>query len=145
MLELEGRDSRAPIDPRSKQDAMDCQEMREGSETLVELRADLERAKSENDTVTADLLQQQIDALTRSMRQSRFRDKVLDLNSRLSKLRPKFHGRLQAVYKAMRNANPPMNKLADHLEAHITSEGSDFVYRPAGMAIPWRFEHPPQK
>jgi hypothetical protein len=71
---------------------------------------------------------------------------VRDLNNPFDKLRPKIHGRLRAVYEAMLKADPPMNKLAEHFELSIGSEGGNaFVYRPAGDPPDWRLRGDSEK
>jgi hypothetical protein len=117
------------------------------AERLRELRADCEKAKAENNTVEADSAQKQIEDLEASLAPTKgLGRRVRDLNSRWDKLRPKIYGRLRTVYGAMRNANPPMAKLAEHFEASVSSEGtSGFVYRPAGNPPPWRFRRDSQK
>jgi hypothetical protein len=142
MFDLDGIDRPSF---QSEQSAMDRQAMNAAKDELRELRSDLERAKRDNDTGAAERCQKEIDNLIELLGNSSYRGKAKDLNSRLNKLRPKIHNRLQSVYKAMRKADPPMSKLAGHLEVSITAQGSDFIYSSAGVSIPWRFERPPKK
>jgi hypothetical protein len=107
----------------------------------------LEKALEENSSVEADTIRAEIDRLESSLTSAvGLGGKVRDLNNVFDKLRPKIHGRLRTVYEAMRKAEPPMAKLADHFEQSISCEGgSGFIYRPAGEAPPWQFRRAGEK
>jgi hypothetical protein len=147
MLDLEGAGQQPKTDRRSRQPAMDTTGLQQIAEQLKELKADRERAQAEGDTVEADVAQTQIERLKASLAAALgLGGKVRDLNDLYNKLRPRIHGRLQTVYKSMREANPPMQQLAQHFELSISSVGgSGFVYRPAGAPPPWQFERTDQK
>jgi hypothetical protein len=142
MLELDGADQRLQNDRHSHQPAVDAEGKREIAERRRELKADLERAEQENNTVEADLARKQIEELDRSFTSAKgLGGKARDLNDLYNKLRPKIYGRLRDVYKAMRKATPPMDKLADHFESSIGStDKTAYVYRPVGGSPPWQFQ-----
>jgi hypothetical protein len=114
--------------------------LKETEERIRELRADLARAQEQNNTVEADVAQAQIAELEDALSTATgLGGKVRDLNNPFNKLRPKIHGRLRTVYEAMREADPPMNRLAEHFALSISAEGgSAFVYQPAGDPSPWQ-------
>jgi hypothetical protein len=147
MLDLEGAGQQLTKDRRSRQPALDATGVQQIVGQLKELRADRERALAENNSVEADAAQAQIEQLEASLATAKgVGGKVRDLNDLYNKLRPKIHGRLRTVYKVMREADPPMKQLADHLELSISCEGaSAFIYRPAGDPPPWQFERAEQK
>jgi hypothetical protein len=146
MLDLEGVD-KLKRDRRSRQPAAGAEELQNVSKQLQELRADLERAQEENDTVEADVAQREIQRLEASLAAvSGLGGRIRDLNNLFDKLRPKIYGRLRTVYEAMRKADPPMKQLAEHFEASIACEGgSGFVYRPAGNPPPWNLQRTSEK
>jgi hypothetical protein len=147
MLDLEVADLQLRSDRRSRQPSLDMMELQEVEERLRELRADLDRAQKENNSVMADSTRAQIEQLESSLSSAKgLGRKVRDLNNHHDKLRPKIHGRLRTVYEAMQKADPPMNRLAEHFELSISCEGgSGFVYRPAGNRPPWRFQRTSEK
>jgi hypothetical protein len=140
MLELIGADRRTKEDQRSQQHALDTEAMRGIWDKLRQLKADLERARKENNTVDADLAQNQIQELQQALKQAQgLRGKERDLNNPFNKIRPRIHNQLRAVYAAMRKANPPMSRLADHFECSISSEnGNAFIYRAGPPMISWK-------
>jgi hypothetical protein len=139
MLELIGADQRLQNDRRSTQPSVDTQGLRNVEEQLWELQADLTKAERENNTVEADSARQQIAELEDYLAAAKGRGgKIRDLNNPLDKLRSRIHGQLGSVYKAMREANPPMSELANHFELSIFAEGGDYMYRPAGAPPPWK-------
>jgi hypothetical protein len=146
MLELEGADKHKR-DRRTRQPAAGTEELQKISKELRELRADLERAQKENKTVEADVVQEEIQQLEASLAATKgLGGKVRDLNNQFDKLRPKIYGRLRTVYEAMRKADPPMTRLAEHFEVSISCEGgSGFIYRPAGNRPPWQFQRTSDK
>jgi hypothetical protein len=147
MLDLEGAGQQLKRDRRSRQPAVDAPGLQQIAGQLKELKADLERALAEKNTVEADAARSQIEQLEASRASAMgVGGKMRDLNDLYNRLRPKIHGRLQTVYNAMREADPPMKQLADHFELSISCEGgSGFVYRPVGTPPPWRFERTEQK
>jgi hypothetical protein len=142
MLDLDGADQQLRNDRRSRQPAVDVEGVQRVAEQIRELRVDLERAERQNNTVEADAARKQIEDLEASLAATKgLGGKVRDLNDPFNKLRPKIHGRLQTVYEAMRKANPPLVKLAEHFESSISSEGGTaFVYRPAGDPPHWQLQ-----
>jgi hypothetical protein len=147
MLELEGANQQQKRDRRSCQPSVDTKELQQAAERLQELRVDLEQALKENNSVEADTTRAEIEQLESSLRSAKgLGGKVRDLNNLFDKLRPKIHGRLRTVYEAMRKADPPMNKLAEHFELSISCEGGrGFIYRPAGDPPPWLFQRATEK
>jgi hypothetical protein len=144
MLYLVGADLRLNKESRSQQPALDREGLRQAADRLRELRADLARAKKDNNTVEADVARVQIEQLEATLASARgIRGKARDLNNHYDKLRPRIHGQLQTLYRAMREADPPMRKLPEHFELSISAEGgSCFVYRPAGDPPAWQFDYP---
>jgi hypothetical protein len=147
MMELEGAGKQARNDRRTPQPAVDDPGRREIVERLQELRGDLDKAEQENNTVDADVARAEIDQLEASLVSTHgLGGKPRDLNNLYNKLRPKIQGRLRTVYKAMRESDPPMTKLADHFALSISAEsGSGFIYRPAADPPPWQFERSEDK
>jgi hypothetical protein len=147
MRELVGDNQQLKSDRRSHQPSVDRTELQQASKRLRELRADQVKAQEENNTVEADTIQAEIDQMVRILRSAQgLGGKLRDLNNRFDKLRPKIHGRLRTVYEAMRRADPPMNKLAEHFDLSISCEGgSGFIYRPAGDPPPWQFRRATEK
>jgi hypothetical protein len=141
MLDLVRADDRTKVDKRSPQEVLDPEAKKAIRDRLRELEADLERARKDNATVEADLAETEIDKLAEQLLQAEgLGGKDRDLNNVFEKLRPKIHGRLNTVYKAMREAKPPMLKLAEHFGFSISAEGgTGFIYRPAGEPPPWQF------
>jgi hypothetical protein len=139
MQELAGADARMKADRRSPQKVLDGEAQRKLWKRRCEWRADLDRAREENDTVEADVAEREIGEIDKQLAQGLgLGGKDRDLNNPYDKLRSLIHRRLKAVHKAMRNAKPPMRKLADHFELHIASEASKcFVYRPGPGQPPW--------
>jgi ABC-type sugar transport system substrate-binding protein len=130
MVELVGgNDSR---ERRSYQPTMDREAMKEVYTRLNELRTQREEAKKRSDLATESSIDSEIDDLEKQLENA-----ISNLNSQSAKLRPKIHGRLKSVYKAMRGATPPMIRLADHFEASITSEGLTFRYEPNPPVPVW--------
>jgi hypothetical protein len=147
MLELEGASQQVKQDRRGRQPSVDAKGLQEAGKRLRELRADLEKAQEDNNTVEADTIRAEIEQLEACLAPAKgFGGKARDLNNLFDKLRPRIHGRLRTVYEAMRKAVPPMNKLAEHFELSISCEGgSAFIYRPAGDPPPWQFRRAPEK
>jgi hypothetical protein len=147
MLELEGANQQLKQDRRGRQPAVDVKGLQQAGKRLRELRADLEKAQEDNSTVEADTIRAEIEQLEACLAPAKgFGGKARDLNNLFDKLRPRIHGRLRSVYEAMRKADPPMNKLAEHFELSISCEGgSAFIYRPAGDPPPWQFRRAPKK
>jgi hypothetical protein len=147
MLELAGAEQRLKSDRKTRQPALGPEEVRQARAKLGELHSDLERAKAENDSVTADITTEEIQQLEDVLRAATgLGGKARDLNNLYDRLRPTISGRLQTVYKAMKAANPPMPLLAQHFELSISCEGgSGFVYQPAGNPPPWQFQRAGEK
>jgi hypothetical protein len=142
MSELHGTDdTRIKADRHSKQPALDDQALREIRDELAGHRADRQRAIDENNTVAADIAEQEILKLNQRLAQALGKGgKARDLNNPLDRLRASIHGNLNRAYKLLRGASPPMTKLAEHFDQTIGSEsGKFFAYRPA-TSMPWRFE-----
>jgi hypothetical protein len=53
---------------------------------------------------------------------------VRDINNPMNKWRPRIRRRLSDAFKAMRVANPPMHKVAAHLQASISAAGAGYIY-----------------
>jgi hypothetical protein len=142
MLTLDGAGQQARDDRRTPQPALDAESLRQAHNKLQELRADLDKAKETKNTVEIDQANRQIEEINATVRAAMGRaGKARDLNNPFDRMRAKIHGQLQTAYGAMRDANPPMPKLAKHLETSISSEsGTDFAYRPAGNSPAWKFE-----
>jgi hypothetical protein len=140
MFELVGPDEALAADSRSQQPILDVKALAEIRAQLKDLQADLERAKGEGKAVDADMTQKEIDRLESRLRSEHgLGTRVRDLNNLFEKLRPRIHGRLTTVYKAMRKAEPSMKRLAEHFQLAISAEGgSAYIYRPDGGTPPWR-------
>jgi len=138
IYELDGaaKDNRLRGDRYSRQPTLDQEALREIWECLCHSRADLERAKSENNTVEAEHCQAEIDRLTITLKNSTAIAGVpRDLNNPIDKLRPKLSGALSRAINALMVAGMP--HLAEHFHQGISSESGEFVYKPAGVAINW--------
>jgi hypothetical protein len=139
MLELVGAGDDVKADKRSPQSALDLEAMKATKEKLAELRADLDRAQRENNTVEVDMIRKDIEALEcQIQRDTGLGGEGRDLNNLFDKLRPRIINRLKAVYRALKEANPPMAHLADHFELSISSEKGCFIYRPGPLIPSWK-------
>jgi hypothetical protein len=127
-------------DKRTKQPTMDMQALQEAYNRSVVLRTELQQAESEGRTLEADEHRTELEGLQRVFQSALgIRGKVRDLNDLANTLRPTIHAALGRVYKAMREANPPMPKLTGHLEAAIGSEVAAFAYRSGLPSYPsWK-------
>ena len=121
--------------PRSAQPALDAAAMSSVLADLERLRREIE--ESENDAERADSQRRYDELLTQLRTDSGPGRKVRDLNSLTDKLRPKIVGRLKTAYQKLRDATPPLNKLADHLENSVSACRTGFVYSPPSPAPAW--------
>jgi hypothetical protein len=145
MIMLVGGAAKEPDkDKRSKQPAMDAEALRAAYTQFAALRSEIEQAEAEGRTMEAAESRAELERLQGVMQTALgVRGRVRDLNDLANKLRPTIHAQLTRVYRAMREATPPMPELATHLESAISSEGAAFVYRPA-VAATWKTNLPPQ-
>src|SRR5262249_21705312 len=128
-------------DPRSAQPAMDAAAVAAARAELNRLVEEMERAEREGNEVDfADSQHQHDELAARLQAELGPGGRTRDLNSLINKIRPKIAGRLTTVYEKLRDAEPPMEKLASHFEDCISSSTSGFVYAPKGVLPAWRTE-----
>ena len=62
-----------------------------------------------------------------------------DLNTPINRMRSRIANALARAYKELREASPPMDRLAEHFEQSIHADVAEFVYRPPPPAPLWDF------
>lgn len=113
---------------------------------LRRTRAELEKAEAAGDTVEVEHCRQHINSVEAKRRSMLgMSGKARNINSEANRLRPSITPRLKAAYEKMREAKPPMTRLADHFEFSISAEGGGFIYRPAGDPPPWSLNRTGEK
>ena len=141
MLDLVGANQPLRNDRHSCQPVMDQEGLQQAQHELRELYADLDKARSENNTFEAEQAQQEIDGILANLKTAiGLRGKIRDLNCIYNTLRARIYGQLNTVYEAMRAAKPSMKKLANHFDNSIKAKDGEFVYRPAGIRPVWKFQ-----
>jgi hypothetical protein len=129
-------------DPHSPQPAMDEKALKEACERMSALRAEFEQAESEGRSLEAEESRKEFEEVRKQVNVAvKIGGQPRDLNNPGNRLRPSIQAALVRVYRAMREAKPPMPKLAEHLESATSAEGLTYVYRPAMSPPPsWKTE-----
>jgi hypothetical protein len=129
-------------DRRTRQPAMDLPALKAAYSRCSSLRTEIEQHEADGRSLEAHEAREELEQLEKQLLAAvGVKGRVRDLNNLADKLRPTIHGNLTRVYKAMREANPVMPKLAEHLESAISSESAAFVYRPA-FKVTWKTTPP---
>ena len=137
----QNNDDRVAADGRrSTQPVFDDQALVESGKELKALIEQRNQSQEDGKEDEYQELTRRIDDLTSQIEAGLTKNgKAKDLNSMLDKLRPRIFGTLRTAYKKMREAEPPLNEVANHFEAAISSESPCFTYRvPPGLRIKWK-------
>lgn len=135
---LDGRGPDTPAERRTVQPAFDVEALLSIQKEIARLEGEV--ATADND-VDRDDSQQRLDQLRASANPAiNVRGGSRDLNDPIAKLRPKIHDRMKTVFRKMRESNPPMRAIADHLDVSIRADGRSFIYEPSNQPPAWQFE-----
>jgi len=148
MASLTGadKDQRLTSDSHSKQPEIDEQARNEIERRLLELSDDRKKAERENNPMEIAACDEEHKKLESQIRRATgLGGKSRDLNNPLDKLRPSIHGALNRAHKKLRDARPPMIRVAEHFESNISSASGCFVYHPAKPSPKWSFDLPSEK
>jgi hypothetical protein len=138
-----GVDERIHADKRSQQPVLDEEAISAIREKRADLQEELENAREMGNVAEQERAQSELEALDAEVgRALSLRGRSRDMNNAWDKLRPSIHASLKRAYEAMRNANPPLSKIAEHFELAICSEGGAFVYRSDRSTIRWKINSP---
>ncbi|MCH8829679.1 MAG: hypothetical protein IID45_08895 [Planctomycetes bacterium] len=142
MARLDGTedDLRILADERSKQPIADNDEMKKLWSELNCVKAELETAESEENTLIAEECRTRIDQIMTVLKTyTGIGGKPRDVNSITNRRRAKINGTLKTGYKRIRDAS--LGKIADHLQVAIKSEGECYTYVPTMQPLPiWQME-----
>jgi hypothetical protein len=145
MMTLNGADEdrRIVADHRSCQPMIENEELAKLKCRLQDSRADRERAIKGNNTVEIGHCDDDIAKVSDLLKSlTGIGGRARDLNNPMDKLRSSIHAALQRAYEQLRNATPPMKKLADHLDTSISTESGEFIYRPTSCNPSWTTKSP---
>jgi hypothetical protein len=133
-------------DKRSKQPTLDIEALRDAFQKRLSLQDEIAHAETAGRIQSANESRTELENLNRFLRPALAIDgKPRDLNSLADSLRPRIIALLTRVYAKMRNANPPMTALANHLEQSISSQGLAFIYQPISSLAPsWNLSKSPE-
>ena len=132
-------DERFSADSRSRQPAVDTRWKEDVAESLRELEAQLAKAQKDNDIGATDRAQTDIDALMKQVSASiGIGGRSRDLNNPNDRVRPRIYAAINRAYEALRTANVPMPKMADHFSARISYKSGCFSYDPLDIDITWK-------
>ena len=115
----------------SHQPALDEDALKDIQKELLRLDDAIEKAKCNCDTAAIDRLTVKKDLLLACVKKDlRFGGKSRTMTSEIDRLRSAIANSLSAAYKNLREATPPLGKLADHLESSVRAEGPVYIYGP---------------
>jgi hypothetical protein len=126
------------IGSRSTQPAMDVPAIKAVRAKLDRLLEEMDSAENEVDQAESRREYEELSAYLRA--ELAPGGLTRDLNSPIGRSRSMIFDRRNTVLKKLRSTKPPLTKLADHFEHHISSRFEGFVYRPQGTPPQWRTE-----
>jgi hypothetical protein len=138
----DGGADESQIEPQSRQPAVDRVGRDRIRDQLREYDEQIAEAERSGRAGEVAMLRDEKEALSRSLLADLgLGGQPRDINSRVGKLRPRIHAALRRAYAALRKAQPPLSRLADHFELSIRSEGVAFIYAPESLPA-WSFDRP---
>jgi hypothetical protein len=142
MLVGGGGADESQVGPQSRQPAVDKVGHDRIRDQLREYDEQIAEAERSGRAGEAGMLRDEKESLSKSLLADLgLGGRPRDINSRAGKLRPRIHAALRRAYAALRKAQPPLSRLADHFELNIRSEGAAFIYAPESLPA-WSFDRP---
>ncbi len=139
--ELQGLDPRAGTSTESVQAILDDEAKSRCRDRLAEMDREIEEAERNGDDATLPRLQTEKEQLVTELgTQLGLAGKSRNLGPRspTESARVAVRQNLDRVFGGLRTAQPPMTRLADHLERSILNEGNAYAYRPESCPA-WEF------
>lgn len=132
-LDLMGTPAEAAAGSGSKQPVLDPQAARDCREELVQLEKDIAEARRcGQDDEVAQLEADKTELLKLAAAATGLHGKArsLGVQDPAEKARRAVAAGLKRLYERLRQAEPPLPGLADHLQKYVRPEGNGFAYRP---------------